>query len=190
MLASPDLRIVVGALQMANILMEKLPSVFSVYFRREGVVHQISRLTMLEPESPSPKIPPVQVSATDVETASLPAPSILEPGTSPADSVVFDYGLTPGSYMHASVPPPYEMSAMAASASSSGTVLTFPPPHVQQPSSSSQGTSASHTTAVQRPVRSKSEKSSRKGSRKNRAPHLTTKTLSVPGFLKRRRIWD
>lgn len=44
MLASNDLRIVVGALQMAEILMNKLPEVFSVHFRREGVMHQINQL--------------------------------------------------------------------------------------------------------------------------------------------------
>lgn len=38
MLSSQDLKIVVGSLQMAEILMQKLPDVFSVYFRREGTV--------------------------------------------------------------------------------------------------------------------------------------------------------
>lgn len=38
MLASHDLRIVVGALQMANILMQKLPDVFTVRFMREGKI--------------------------------------------------------------------------------------------------------------------------------------------------------
>lgn len=37
MLSSQDLKIVVGSLQMAEILMQKLPDVFSVYFRREGI---------------------------------------------------------------------------------------------------------------------------------------------------------
>ncbi|EAW70904.1 thyroid hormone receptor interactor 12, isoform CRA_i [Homo sapiens] len=36
MLSSQDLKIVVGALQMAEILMQKLPDIFSVYFRREA----------------------------------------------------------------------------------------------------------------------------------------------------------
>jgi hypothetical protein len=36
MMASQDLRIVVGALQMAEILMQKLPEVFGVHFHREG----------------------------------------------------------------------------------------------------------------------------------------------------------
>ncbi|KAG9343628.1 hypothetical protein JZ751_013798 [Albula glossodonta] len=48
MLSSQDLRIVVGALQMAEILMQKLPDVFSVYFRREGVMHQVKTLAESE----------------------------------------------------------------------------------------------------------------------------------------------
>lgn len=58
MMASNDLRIVVGALQMAEILMQKLPEVFGVHFRREGVIHQINQLA--DPavpicSAPSPK---------------------------------------------------------------------------------------------------------------------------------------
>lgn len=48
MLASQDLRIVVCATQMCHILVEKLPDIFSVYFQREGVIHQIRRLYMEE----------------------------------------------------------------------------------------------------------------------------------------------
>ncbi|XP_050411436.2 E3 ubiquitin-protein ligase TRIP12 [Patella vulgata] len=48
MMASPDLKVVVGALQLAEILMQKLPDIFSVYFRREGVMHQIKRLAELK----------------------------------------------------------------------------------------------------------------------------------------------
>lgn len=44
MLASSDIRIVVCATQMCNILMEKMPEVFSTYFQREGVIHQIRKL--------------------------------------------------------------------------------------------------------------------------------------------------
>lgn len=44
MLASSDIRIVVCATQMCNILMEKIPEVFSIYFQREGVIHQIRKL--------------------------------------------------------------------------------------------------------------------------------------------------
>ena len=36
MMASHDVRAVVCAVQMAQILIDKLPEVFSIYFRREG----------------------------------------------------------------------------------------------------------------------------------------------------------
>jgi E3 ubiquitin-protein ligase TRIP12 len=69
MMASNDLRIVVGALQMAEILMQKLPDVFGLHFRREGVLHQINLLA--DPAipicvAPSPK------AATTVTTLSAP----------------------------------------------------------------------------------------------------------------------
>ena len=38
MMASSDVKVVVGAIQMAEILMQKLPEVFSVFFRREGKI--------------------------------------------------------------------------------------------------------------------------------------------------------
>jgi len=44
MLASSDYKIVISALQISEILMKKLPDIFSVYFYREGVVHQIEIL--------------------------------------------------------------------------------------------------------------------------------------------------
>ncbi|XP_050067815.1 E3 ubiquitin-protein ligase TRIP12 [Anopheles maculipalpis] len=58
MMASNDMRIVVGAMQMADILMHKLPEVFGMHFRREGVMHQFKQLT--DPSipicaAPSPK---------------------------------------------------------------------------------------------------------------------------------------
>ncbi|KAF8784377.1 E3 ubiquitin-protein ligase TRIP12 like protein [Argiope bruennichi] len=54
MLAAQDLRVVVAALQMAVILMQKLPAIFGVYFRREGVMHQVRWLTKLIIFSDSP----------------------------------------------------------------------------------------------------------------------------------------
>lgn len=54
MLSSQDLKIVVGAIQMAHILMQKLPEVFGIHFRREGVMHQFQRLAAEPAESPSP----------------------------------------------------------------------------------------------------------------------------------------
>lgn len=56
MLASQDLRIVIGALQMANILMTRLPQVFRVHFHREGVLHQVRQLA--DPDIPLGVSPP------------------------------------------------------------------------------------------------------------------------------------
>ncbi|XP_034951039.1 E3 ubiquitin-protein ligase TRIP12 isoform X2 [Chelonus insularis] len=72
MLASQDLRIVIGALQMASILMKRLPQVFGVHFHREGVLHQIRQLA--DPEVPLGVSPPKCSSGT-----SLPSP---QPGPS------------------------------------------------------------------------------------------------------------
>ncbi|XP_059479777.1 E3 ubiquitin-protein ligase TRIP12 isoform X2 [Neocloeon triangulifer] len=60
MLASQDLRIVVGALQMAYTLMEKLPAEFGIHFRREGVMHQIKHLS----DTPLPQTPGAPSSST------------------------------------------------------------------------------------------------------------------------------
>lgn len=50
MMASNDLRIVVGAVQLSEILMQKLPEIFGSSFRRDGVMHQINLLA-------DPKLP-------------------------------------------------------------------------------------------------------------------------------------
>ena len=42
MMASQDLKVVVSAIQMAHILMEKLPMIFSIFFRREGKRNKLS----------------------------------------------------------------------------------------------------------------------------------------------------
>ena len=55
MLSSADQWILVGAIQMATILMDKLPDVFSVYFRREGVMHQFMKLANKAGSSSSSK---------------------------------------------------------------------------------------------------------------------------------------
>ncbi|CAL8126786.1 unnamed protein product [Orchesella dallaii] len=54
MLGSSDLKIVVGAFQLSCLFMEKLQDVFMVHFRREGVFHQISRISTSEVVGPSP----------------------------------------------------------------------------------------------------------------------------------------
>lgn len=44
MLKAQDYRLVVGAMQMAEILLQKLPDIFNMYFHREGVMHQLQNL--------------------------------------------------------------------------------------------------------------------------------------------------
>ena len=74
MLASPDLKIVVGSLQMANILMQKLPDVFCTFFRREGVMHQMRKL-ILEDQEPEPLVKGEESTSTAIEASALMATS-------------------------------------------------------------------------------------------------------------------
>ncbi len=50
MLSSGDLRIIVGALQLSELLLQKMPEEFGVHFRREGVLHEVQKLT--DPDNP------------------------------------------------------------------------------------------------------------------------------------------
>lgn len=81
MMASSDLRIVVGALQMAEILMTKLPEEFGVHFRREGVLHQINRLA--DPEVPLGVSPPKSSCSSTSFSSTL---NESQPGTSQPSS--------------------------------------------------------------------------------------------------------
>ncbi|XP_044752969.1 E3 ubiquitin-protein ligase TRIP12 isoform X2 [Coccinella septempunctata] len=84
MMASSDLRIVVGALQMAEILMNKLPEEFGVHFRREGVIYQINRLA--DPEVPLGVSPPKACSSSSSISQNIidsqPGPSQTPSGAS------------------------------------------------------------------------------------------------------------
>eukprot|EP00891_Asterochloris_glomerata_P005589 jgi/Astpho2/5589/e_gw1.00079.2.1_t len=58
LLASKDAQVVARALQLAEVLMQKLPSVFLRYFAKEGVVHAIDQLAAAaSPPLPVPKEP-------------------------------------------------------------------------------------------------------------------------------------
>ncbi|KAJ2943828.1 hypothetical protein O0L34_g8156 [Tuta absoluta] len=57
MMASSDLRIVVGALQLAEILMQRLPEEMGAQFRREGVLHQVAQLADQPPKQTRLKSP-------------------------------------------------------------------------------------------------------------------------------------
>uniref|UniRef100_A0A8D8MAI1 E3 ubiquitin-protein ligase n=1 Tax=Cacopsylla melanoneura TaxID=428564 RepID=A0A8D8MAI1_9HEMI len=80
MMASQDLRIVVGALQMAEILMQKLPQVFEVHFTREGVMHQIKQLT--DPNVALAGSPPKHAPPTQQGLAHAVGPTAAGPSSS------------------------------------------------------------------------------------------------------------
>ncbi|KAL4220729.1 Ubiquitin-protein ligase [Mactra antiquata] len=72
MMASQDLKVVVGGIQMAETLMQKLPDIFNVYFRREGVMHQMQKLSEIDPQAITPVKPQQQSSQhLPVESGSL-----------------------------------------------------------------------------------------------------------------------
>ncbi|XP_071797988.1 E3 ubiquitin-protein ligase TRIP12-like isoform X1 [Asterias amurensis] len=70
MMSSQDYKVVVGALQMAEILMQKLPDIFHVYFRREGVMHQVKLLaeSPIEADSSPPLKAKMNTPSTSRET--------------------------------------------------------------------------------------------------------------------------
>jgi len=81
MLKAQDYRVVVGAMQMADVLIQKLPDIFAVYFHREGVMHQMKTLrdhplkvltTPKKEIAPPAATPPSVVSATSSESSQTP----------------------------------------------------------------------------------------------------------------------
>lgn len=78
MLASSDLRTVVNALQMADILMQKLPDYFHVHFRREGVMHKIHELAMASLPAPSDEAAGSQSSLKDTPRTTIPGEDLDE----------------------------------------------------------------------------------------------------------------
>ncbi|KAK2847070.1 hypothetical protein Q5P01_010069 [Channa striata] len=92
MLSSQDLKIVVGSLQMAEILMQKLPDVFSVYFRREGVMHQVKNLA--ESESFLVTSPPKACpSGTSLCTTTISTASTTSANNTTPDSPSFQHSM-------------------------------------------------------------------------------------------------
>lgn len=76
MLKAQDYRLVVGALQMAEVLLQKLPDIFTVYFHREGVMHQLRILkdnplkTLATPTKHEPvPLPPAATTSASVATS-------------------------------------------------------------------------------------------------------------------------
>ncbi|XP_042403333.1 E3 ubiquitin-protein ligase UPL3-like isoform X1 [Zingiber officinale] len=64
-LACKDPQLLIPALQIAEILMDKLPGTFSKMFVREGVVHAVDALILLESSSVVPSLPPISEKDSD-----------------------------------------------------------------------------------------------------------------------------
>lgn len=85
MMASNDLRIVVGALQMSEILMQKLPDIFGIHFRRDGVIHQFNLLA-------DPTIPIcANASPKPKDGAATPSPASAPASASALHTHSFDF---------------------------------------------------------------------------------------------------
>ena len=111
MLKSQDYHTIVGGVQMAHTLMEKLPNIFLIYFYREGVIHEIRALrdgplkAMVTPRAEA-KTPPLAVA-----TPPLPAPvmsSLMRSSSSPAGTAPVGQPLqtTPPGPSHIQTTPP------------------------------------------------------------------------------------
>ncbi|XP_070173831.1 E3 ubiquitin-protein ligase TRIP12-like isoform X3 [Littorina saxatilis] len=111
MMASPDLRVVVGAFQMADILMQKLPDIFSVYFRREGVMHQVQNIITTMNQAATPTAP----------SPATPAPAPPAPSTSLSSTSAAAAAARSATALEISTPigAPLNMSGTTPSASSS-----------------------------------------------------------------------
>lgn len=51
MLGSPEFALIAAGLQLANLFIARIPQVFAVYFRKEGVLFHLQRLSSLASES-------------------------------------------------------------------------------------------------------------------------------------------
>ncbi|XP_076454353.1 E3 ubiquitin-protein ligase TRIP12-like isoform X2 [Babylonia areolata] len=117
MLASPDLRVVVGAMQMADILMQKLSDIFNIYFRREGVTYQIENIKTSSSMAITPTTP------TPVPVSSSPAPPVASSSSSATSSAAVAAAKSSPVLEATPILTPLNMSGATPSASSSAQSL-------------------------------------------------------------------
>ncbi|EGC32277.1 hypothetical protein DICPUDRAFT_57189 [Dictyostelium purpureum] len=83
LLGSRDMIIVATAIKIVELMMERLPVIFDRYFKREGVVYEVDRLSKLEQPSP-PQIP-----SSLSTSSSLPStPSSASTATSTTTTII------------------------------------------------------------------------------------------------------
>lgn len=84
MLKAQDYRLVVGAMQMAEVLLQKLPDIFNLHFHREGVMHQLQILKdvpLRTLATPKKEAPPTVVAAPPPVVSAVVEPSASPPMT-------------------------------------------------------------------------------------------------------------
>ncbi|KAG8199196.1 hypothetical protein JTE90_016022 [Oedothorax gibbosus] len=158
MLASQDLRVVVAALQMAEILMQKLPAIFGVYFRREGVMHQVRWLKQIDITSDSPsqsKESSNNTSATSASNSTRPPlpplipvchlPNCNNPNHHHPDASTFSHSILPVSASDLSSDNAMHFPGGGLWGSSSSVATTFEGIHSSN--SASSGTDESHSSS-------------------------------------------
>ncbi|XP_052747423.1 E3 ubiquitin-protein ligase TRIP12 [Bicyclus anynana] len=125
MMASSDLRIVVGSLQLAEILMQRLPEEMGVQFRREGVLHQVVQLAerVPTPNAPQPSRHPKLKSPSGT---SVRASGSSSPPASTSASALDHHNLSlafsaSGSFIASALLPGADTAAEAGPATSAAT---------------------------------------------------------------------
>lgn len=87
MLKSQSYHTIVGGVQMAHILMEKLPDIFIIYFHREGVIHEVKSLRdapfNLVPTPRKEVVTPPSAGHTPRQLPPPPLPPMATPQTTP-----------------------------------------------------------------------------------------------------------
>eukprot|EP01133_Synstelium_polycarpum_P007971 gene7971-9365_t len=137
LLGSRDMIIVSTALKISELMMDKLPEIFERYFKREGVVYEIDRLSKLEPliTAEQPSTPGTQTSPTTSPTKSHSSPMSIP--TTP----------------NRGIPPPLASSPFGAGSFFVGSPMQMPP---STPTSSSATTTTSTSPTSGQPEDMKS----------------------------------
>ncbi|VDK37046.1 unnamed protein product, partial [Taenia asiatica] len=100
MLGSPEFALIAAGLQLANLFVTRIPQVFAVYFRKEGVLFHLQRLASLASESTKKEAAP-GVEESDTPSSSeankqvffMPLPATLQTG-----SIASSASLAPSQY--------------------------------------------------------------------------------------------
>lgn len=127
MMASSDLRIVVGSLQLAEILMQRLPQEMGVQFRREGVLHQVVQLAeRATPPQPSRQAKHKSTTGTNVRSSGGSSPPASTSTTSLEHNTLSLAFSASGSFVTSSMPTGSDSSGSEPGVASASTHSQLP----------------------------------------------------------------